>query len=240
MIAANMLVANPIGNYRFLAAEGRPFSAGALADPGFDLVHATFGRPLALEAGLTAAVRQVASAGRPVQAIAGFELRIPAPLTRVEFDAFNRAYVERLRALGLVVEDLMPAARTNVAPIDGAVAEPSVFAVSYTTEADRGRPAFLLSGAPEEEPADPVSMLESMMRALSTRIEELGVSWQDATAVQLYGLEDVQPLLVDHVLRRLGPAAVNGIRWFPARPPVEGLRLEIDVRSAGVELILPA
>src|SRR2546423_14275996 len=37
MIAAEMLAPNPSGNYRFLAADGRPFSEGALVDPGFDL-----------------------------------------------------------------------------------------------------------------------------------------------------------------------------------------------------------
>jgi hypothetical protein len=74
---------------------------------------------------------------------------------------------------------------------------------------------------------------------LSARLEEMGVSWEDATALQLYGVEDVQALLVEHVLGRLGPAAAHGIRWFPSQPPIENLHLEIDVRSAGVELILP-
>jgi hypothetical protein len=239
MIAAEMLAPNPSGNYRFLAAEGRPFSEGALVDPGFDLVHAAFERPPALEAGLAAAVRHVASAGRPVQAIAGFELRIPAPLTADGFSAFNRAYVERLGALGLTVGDLMPAARTNVAAIAGGVPEPSLFGFSYTVEGGRGRPAFVLSGAPEERPGDGVTMLRSMMGVLSARLDAMGVSWEDATAVQLYGVDDVQALLVEHVLGRLGPAATHGIRWFPSRPPVESLHLELDVRSAGVELILP-
>jgi len=66
------------------------------------------------------------------------------------------------------------------------------------------------------------------------------VSWEDATAIQLYGVDEVQSLLVENVLRRLGPAAVHGIHWFPSLPPIEGLRLEIDVRSAGTELVLPA
>jgi hypothetical protein len=181
----------------------------------------------------------VTSADRPVQAIAGFELRIPAPLTAEEFGAFNRVYVDRLRALGLTVGDLMPAARTNVAAVAGSVSEPSLFGFSYTVEGGRGRPAFVLSGAPEEGPGDGVTMLQSMMGVLSARLDEMGVSWEDATALQLYGVDDVQALLVEHVLERLGPAATHGIRWFPSRPPIENLHLEIDVRSAGVELILP-
>jgi hypothetical protein len=68
---------------------------------------------------------------------------------------------------------------------------------------------------------------------------ELGVTWQGATAIQLYGVEVVQGLLADYVLKHLGPAAVHGIHWFPSLPPIEDLRLEIDVRSAGTELLLP-
>jgi hypothetical protein len=82
-------------------------------------------------------------------------------------------------------------------------------------------------------------MLDSMMRVLSARMAELGVNWGDATAIQLYGVDEVQTFLVDRVLRKLGPAAVHGIHWFPSLPPIEGLKLEIDVRAAGTELVLP-
>lgn len=235
-----MAVRNPAGNYSFLAAQGRPFSGGALADTGFDMVHATFERPLSLARGLEAAARHLAHVARPVQAIAGFELRIPEPFTSKGFEGFNRGYVEGLTSMGLVVDGLIPAARTNVAATAGGVSEPSVYALSYTVPGKRGMPAFVMSGVPEEEPGDHEAMLESMMRVLSARMAELGVAWEDATAVQLYGVDVVQGLLVENVLKRLGPAAIHGIRWFPSLPPIEGLRLEIDVRSAGTELILPA
>ncbi|MDQ6719225.1 MAG: hypothetical protein M3003_00315 [Candidatus Dormibacteraeota bacterium] len=235
-----MIASNPSGNYRFLAAQGRPFSAGALADPGFDLVHAIFERPLPIDQGLDAAARHLVKAHRPVQAIAGFELRIPKPFTAGGFDEFNTDYVKRLDSMGLVVDGLLPAARTNVAAALSGVSEPTVYAMSYSVPGDRDRPAFVMSGVAEEKPGDLESMLNSMMQELSVRIAELGVSWEDATTIQLYGLDDVQGLLVENVLRRLGPAAVHGLRWFPSRPPIEGLRLEIDVRSVGMELVLPA
>ena len=234
-----MIEKNPAGNYRFLAAPARPFSGGAVADPGFDLVHATFERPLALGKGLEAAAHHLAELARPVQAIAGFELRIPKPFDAGGFETFNRGYVEDLESMGLVVDGLMPAARTNVAARAGGVSEPSVYALSYTVPGDRGRSAFVMSGVPEEQPGDLEAMLDSMMRALSTRMAELGVSWEGATAIQLYGIDVVQGLLVEYVLRSLGPSAVHGIHWFPSLPPIEGLRLEIDVRSAGKELGLP-
>lgn len=209
-----------------------------MADEGYSLVHARFARPIALAAGLEAAARQVVAAARPVLAIAGFELRIPEPLTQAQFDSFNRDYVARLKDLGLEVDGLMPAARTNVAPVAGEVTEPSVYAVSYTVPALRAPTAFVLAGAPEEEAGDAATMLESIMRVLSLRLDEIGAAWSDATAIQLYGVEDVQSLVVEKVLSRTGRAAVHGIHWFPSWPPIAGLKLEIDVRSAGLELVL--
>jgi hypothetical protein len=231
---------NTSGNYRFLGAEGRPYSGGAVADPGFDLVHATFERPLPLAKGLEAVTLHLRNASRPVQAVAGFELRVPAPLTGDGFEAFNRDYIARFTAMGLVVDGLLPATRTNVAATIAGVSEPSVFGFHYTVPSDRGRPAFVMSGVAEEKPADLESMLTSIMTVLSNKMAELGVRWEDATKTQLYGVDDVQRLLVEHVLRKLGPAALHGIHWFPSRPPIEGLNLEIDVRAAGAELVLPA
>jgi hypothetical protein len=230
---------NKAGSYSFLGAEGRPYSGGTIAEAGFDLVHATFERPLPLANGLEAAARHLASVSRPNQAIAGFELRVPAPLTADGFKEFNIDYVARLTSMGLVVDGLLPAARTNVAATIGGVSEPSVYGFHYTVPGGRARPAFVLSGVAEEKPADLQSMIASMMGSLSARMAELGVKWEDVTRIQLYGIDDVQGLLVDHVLRRLGPAAIHGIHWFPSRPPIEGLNLEIDVRSAGTELVLP-
>ncbi len=92
-----------------MGAEGRPFSGAVVADDGYDLVHARFATPIALAAGLAAAAREVANAARSVQAIAGFELRIPEPLSHAEFDSFNRDYVAQLKGMGLEVNGMMPA-----------------------------------------------------------------------------------------------------------------------------------
>ncbi len=235
-----MLRHSPSGNYRFLAAEGRPFSNGIVADHGYDLVHARLERPTPLEAGLAAAVRHVVAAGRTAHAIAGLELRIPGPLSRDGFDDFNKAYVSSLTGLGLVVDGLMPAARTNVAPVVIAVSEPSVYAVTYTTVARRDRPGFLLSGVPETEGNDAAEMLGSIMKVLSARLDELGATWEDATSIQLYGIDDFQDALIKRGLAQMGRAAIHGVQWFPSRPPIEGLKFEIDLRSTGAELVLPA
>ena len=235
----NALAHNVAGGYRFLPAPGSPYSSGTIADSGLDLVRVRFERPVALEDGLGRAARHLEEAGRPTAAIAGFELRIDRPFNRDEWSAFNAGYVSRLAALGLQVDGVMSAARTNVAPAGVKISEPSVFAFTYTAPGTRGRPAYVLSGVPEEEPGDPAANVDSMVRVLSGRMDALGARWSDATAVQLYGVDNVQDMLVDKVLARGGLSAVHGIHWYPSLPPIEGLRLELDVRSIGTEVVLP-
>jgi hypothetical protein len=126
MVQPAKLVHNERGNYRFIALDGRPFSAGAVADRGYDLVHARFAHPVPLDQGLRAAEVAVGRAARPVLAIAGFELRIPAPMTVDTFKTFNEGYAKRLREMGFDVSGLMPAARTNVSVSAADVTEPSL------------------------------------------------------------------------------------------------------------------
>ena len=45
-----MLVANPKGNYSFVRGIA-PYSGGAVAADGFEIVHARFGQPVPLAAG---------------------------------------------------------------------------------------------------------------------------------------------------------------------------------------------
>src|SRR6185437_16838007 len=234
-----MLVHNPVGGYRFLGAPGQPYSGGAVADAGLDIVHARFEKPLPLESGLKAAAKHVTHAGRPALAITGFELRIPVPLTRSTFGTFNVGYIAQLKELGLEVEGMMPAARTNVSPAEHSVPEPSVHAFTYTAPGARDRTAFVLAGVAEEKAGEAGAMLDSIVMQLASRLDEIGRSFDDATAIQLYGLEDVQGLLVDRVLKKLRHGVVLGLHWYPSLPPIDDLRLEIDVRSAGTELVLP-
>jgi hypothetical protein len=229
-----VLAAQTPGNFRFIAAPARPFSGGAVADPGFGLVHAVFSRPRPLVAGLAAACGHVEAAGRPVAAICGFELRIPSPLSADAFEEFNRDYVSRLRSLGVVAGELLPAARTNVAPtVRDGVGEPCVYAVTYTVPG--AGPGWLLSGAPEREPGTVSEMLAGIMDVLAGRLDELGGEWVDATGVNLYG--DREEAAV--VLPLMANASPHGVRWYPSLPPIQSLRLEVDARCAATELVLP-
>jgi hypothetical protein len=228
------------GNYHSLAASGRPFSEGVVADPGFDLVHAVFVRPLALHDGIEAARRHVEAAGRPATALAAFELRIPAPLSREAFDAFNAPYRERMAALGLTAGGEVVTARTNVAPAGGGVSEPALYAFTYTVPGRVGpRPAFRLSGATEtRRDGSTADKLRSIMDKLTERLMELGVRWDDSTAISLYGPTAETCGLDAGVLAGLGAAGLHGLTWFPSRPPLQGLQFEIDARGVGAELLL--
>lgn len=228
------------GGYRFLRASGRPFSSGVVADPGFDLVRASFERPVPIDQGLAAARRHLEAAGRPLTAIAGLELRLPDVLTPDGFDSFNQRYAARLTELGLSDTQGMPAARTNVAPTTAPVGEVSLFAFSYTVRSARPGAAFVLSGAAETRRDGAASdRLGSIVEALEARMSELGVSWADTSAVNLYAASASLTELLPGVLDQLGSHAVRGITWLPSLPPVTGLQFEIDARGVGTELTLP-
>jgi hypothetical protein len=227
------------GNYHFAAAPGRPFSSGVVADAGFDLVHAVFLRPVPLAAGLEAARHHVESAGRPGTALAAFELRIPEPLSREAFDAFNEPYVERMAALGLRTGDGWVTARTNVAPTTPPVSEASLYAFTYTVPVSgsgRPLPAFRLSGATEtRHDGSAADRLRSIVEALALPMAELGVSWEASTAINVYSATGAP---ADEVVTSFGVAALHGITWFPSRPPLRDYEFEIDARGVGTEIVI--
>lgn len=222
------------GNYRSLTSAGRPFSDAIVADPGYDLVRAVFRTPPPLAAGLDAARRVVEAAGRPVTALAGFELRIPEALSAEGFAVFNGPYVEFMKGLGLATDEGPVTTRTNVAPTAGRVAEPSLFSFTYTVPSP-GAPgsAFRLSGAPETRTdGTPGELLQSIVDVLDTRLLALGVTWDQATAISLYAPAcDLDPA----TLARFGGAGLRGVRWYPSLPPVTTLRYEIDAHGVGTE-----
>jgi hypothetical protein len=225
------------GNYRFLAAPGRPFSSGIVADDGYDLVHATFFRPVPLAEGLEAARRHVEATGRPVAALGAFELRIPAPLSGEGFAEFNKPYVERMTALGLVSDGELVTARTNVAPTLAGVAEPSLHAFTYTVAGRRReRAAFRLSGSTESNrEGSGADRLLSIVATLEARMAELSVTWDDATDVAVYGASCAA---VDSVVPSCGTAGLRGLTWFPSHPPIVDFAYEIDAMGVGTEIVV--
>jgi hypothetical protein len=231
-----MVVDFPDGGYRFIAAPGRPFSAGAAAAPGFGLTRVRLLRAVPLAEGLAQLQRHLDQARRPAASVASFELRVPAPMTAEGFAEFNRGYVERLRALGVAAGEHMPAARTNVAPSGGAVAEPCLYAFTYTAPQPGARAAFRISGSTETVAGSPAARIASILDELEARMAELGVAWRDATFVNLYAASELGEALLAELSRRV--PVLHGFTWYPSLPPVTGADFEIDTGAMATEIVV--
>lgn len=73
--------------------------------------------------------------------------------------------------------------------------------------------------------------------SLQQRLSALGGDWSRVTAIEVYTPQPIHGL-VDDMLGPAGPAAIHGVRWFPSRPPIQGLEFEMDLRGVGRELVL--
>ena len=71
---------------------------------------------------------------------------------------------------------------------------------------------------------------------MERRMTALGFGWADVTATQVYTVYDIHPFLADEIVRR--GAARAGLTWHYARPPVQGLDYEMDVRGLARELVI--
>lgn len=243
------------GGYRYLRGPFQ-YSGGVAAEAGFWIERARFAQPLPLEEGFRAIEAHLTALGRPLTAFCACELRSPAPFTEAGFVEFNRVYVGTLERWGIFRDEENPVARSNVCPEIDPPAEPSFEAFCYTVpvagEASE-RASFVIAGS-GEAPEGPGSYQERTIRlgersaeamrekaryvlgAMETRMAALGVGWAQASATQVYTVYDLHPFLADEIVAR--GAAVAGLTWYYARPPVEGLDYEMDVRGVPLERIL--
>jgi hypothetical protein len=247
-----MLIQNSRGNYRFLKGIGA-YSSGVIADPGYEIVHVTFAMPVPVRAGFERIVRHMLDASRPVHALCAIELRSPRPFPFDGFSAFNATYAATLADLDLLTEGLNPIARTNVAPEVDPPSEPVLSSFSYSVPARDGgiSPTFVVAGAGEliEDQYDmqhivrPGETSDEAMREkaqcvlehLQRRLAGLGANWAQVNVVNIYTVRNIHSFLRDDILARISAAALTGIRWHYARPPIEGLEFEMDVRAVGID-----
>ena len=110
-----MLVENKRGNYSFLKGIA-PYSAGVVAEAGFEVVHVRLRRYIPLREGFDAVEAHLKGAGRPLQAMCGMELRSPKPFSFTGFNQFNAGYIDVLKKWDILLEGMNPVARTNIAP----------------------------------------------------------------------------------------------------------------------------
>jgi hypothetical protein len=247
-----MLAENSKGNYDFIRGIG-PFSAAVMAQPGFEIIHARFLPLIALNDGYRRVEKHLREVQRPLEALCGMELRIPKVLSRQAFDEFNAPYIEQLKSWGLEVAGANPVTRTNVALESSPVAEPMLAGFYYSITSNGQIPSFVLSGVPEiasrdggvqivargdTSPQGLRQKLECILNVLGAHLSELKLNWELVTAVNLYTVFDIHPLLAPVFLTRLAAASQAGVTWHYSRPPVNGLDLEVDARAVRSELVL--
>lgn len=242
------------GSYRFIKGPFQ-YSAGVAAERGFEIVRARFHRPLALEEGFSAIEAHLGARGRPLTAFCACELRSPAPFTEDGFRAFNRVYVDVLERWRIFKDEVNPVARSNVCPQVSPPESPGFHAFFYTVPAlaaDR-RPSFVIAGSAEvaevpgsyrerivcfgdTSPEGLRKKAQWVLGAMEQRLAALDLSWADVTATQVYTVHDLHPFLASEIARR--GAMPSGLTWHFARPPVEGLDYEMDVRGVSMEIVL--
>ena len=224
------------GGFRFLPSDG-PYSAGVVAEPGFEIVRVAARHHTPLQDGYELVERTLRDADRPLAALCAMELRILKPLSRAGFDEFNRAYIAQFERWGVKVDGHMPASRTNVAPEVEPPPGPSLHAFCFTVPGSTPRKTFVVAGV--AEPAGTAGGHQAWWNAiaglLDDRLAALGVTWADATESQFYGTRADHEVFATASLARFKEIGAPGLRWFFSRPPIDDLRLEIDVRGLARE-----
>ena len=248
-----MLRECPNGGYRYLPGISA-FSSGVIASPGWEIVRATLAAPLPWRTGFALIDRHLRGQDRPRAALCGIELRSPAPFTFEGFAEFNHGYCALLQERGILVDGDNPIPRTNVAPVTAAPAVPVLYAFDYTIPGTTPSPTFVVAGAGEMgdralgaegivRPGEtsPDAMREKarfVMGIMADRMKALGADWSRVTTIDVYTAHPIHAFLVDEILHPAGAAAIHGVRWFPSRPPIEGLEFEADMRGLGREIVL--
>jgi hypothetical protein len=241
------------GNYRYLPGIA-PFSSGAIADPGYQVIHATLRRPMPWRKGFDLIDAHLSAVGRRRQALCAIELRIAEPLTGEGFDSFNAGYRALLGEWEILLDGENPIARTNVAPVVGAPTEPSLYGFANTASGGPDGPTFVVAGSGEtkartldaqglvrfrETSSDAMREKAAfVMGVMRDRLHGLGADWPDVTAINVYTKFPIEPYLADVILRQVGPAAIHGVHWHLSGPPVKDIEFEMDMRGVARRLWL--
>src|SRR5438874_4235134 len=240
------------GGYRYIKA-GFQFSSGVAAEPRFAIERARLARPLPLKAGFGAVQAHLAALERPSTAFAACELRSGEPFSEQGFEDFNREYVKTLARWGIYRDGVNPVARTNVCPQYDKPREPVLYAFSYTVPSASRRGSFIIAGGAEvrggvdgyaartvrhgETSADALrEKVRYVLELMEGRLKALGYGWADATATNAYTVHDIAALIGPEMAAR--GAAAGGLTWHLARPPVQGLEFEMDVRRPARDIVL--
>jgi hypothetical protein len=247
------VIDNPKGNFQFAKGSG-PYSSGAVAHDGYEVVHVIFNPLPKLWDAFGIIERRMKSLGRPLHALCGMELRIPKALSIEAFNEFNEPYIERLKAWGTHVDGMNPVARTNVATEVNPVTEPSVYGFSYTIPSDHKGKTFVVAGAGELrssklDGSEIVSRgdtsteglrakAKQVLSIMDRRLEVMGLTHAHVTQSNIYTIFNIAELMKSTIMPALGEAGRHGVRWHFARPPVLEIDYEMDMRGVRQEITL--
>jgi len=246
------VLAFPDGGYRFIRGVF-PYSAGVAAMPGMVIERVRFRSTVPLAEGFAAIAAHLDTLGRPLTALCGCELRSPAQFTDEAFAAFNSVYVDTLTQWNLFRDSTNPVARSNLAPIVRAPAQPGFHAFSYTVAALAAAPSFVIAGSGEvpegranyrdhivaKGDVSAQGLLKKARWVLSEqerRLAALGFDWRHVTATQVYTVHDIHPFMASELVAR--GADAGGITWHYVRPPIVDLDYEMDCRGVALERVV--
>jgi hypothetical protein len=249
-----MKLDNLKGGYAFLRGIA-PYSAGVMSLSGYEIEHARFVAPLALDQGFRRLRAHLERIGRPPQALCGMELRSPNPFSFQGFNDFNKTYTGVLDSWGILLDGgLNPVARTNVAPEIGAPPVPSLYGFSYTVKSALKAPTFIIAGGGElpEGSLDPKDVVRTgetsaealrekarfVMGLMTGRLRGFGLDWSTVTATDIYTIHPIHDFLADEVIRLMGGGAAHGVTWHYSRPPIVSIEYEMDARGCRREVVL--
>jgi hypothetical protein len=247
------LISFKAGNYQFIPGVFQ-YSAGVRSDEGFEIVRARFRKMLPLSDAIAAIEAHLRSRDRPLGSFCACELRSPAPFSEDGFKAFNKEYVGWLDRWKLIKDGINPVARTNVCPQITPPRTVGMYAFSYTVPKTSTTPhAFVVAGS-GEAPEGKSNYRDHAIRLrdrsaegltekarwvlgeMERRMQALGADWGETTGTHLYTIYDIHPLLEREIVMR--GASKNGLSWHYARPPVEDLDYEMDVRGVSTEIVI--
>ncbi len=247
-----MLFENKKGQYQFLKGI-EPYSCGAVAANGYEVVHATLSEPVPWREGFERVDVHLRESGRIRQALCGVELRCPKPHPMDGFIRFNEDYCELLASWDLHVDGMNPVARTNVAPLYNPPENTTMHGFSYTTPCreETGR-TFVVAGAGEllegelvrdgivrRGETGPDAMREKaeyVVQVMADRLAGVGAAWSEVTAVDVYTAHRLDRLLDEAIWPGVKAARRHGLRLYSARPPVIGIEFEMDIRGVRREI----
>ena len=247
------LIDNFNGGYSFMSGI-EPYSCGAIAMSGWEVVHVTLANSMPWHAGLHAIRGFLQQHELEPYSLCGVELRCPAPHTIEGFIEFNQRYRAVLEEWGLMVGSENPVARTNVAPLHDPPAETVLFGFSYTRPSDLNVATYVIAGGGElregalsEEnivrtgETGPGAMLEKAARVveiMQQRLEKLSADPALLSAIDVYTVHPLRDSLEHVVFKGIPVAKQRGIHWEVSRPPVENIEFEMDMRGVRQELVV--